>query len=125
PGGYGSIAWNLNNANTAWPGKPVITTETGYIDDVTNPQGLPQSVIATYMPRVIFEQYLNGIQRTYLYELADETGTEPAGLITGTGAPKASYLAIQNLLTLLNDPGPAFTPGSLGFTLAGATQNVQ
>ena len=43
-GGYGSIDWNLALANGAWPGKPVITTETGYVNDLTQVNSVPEDV---------------------------------------------------------------------------------
>src|SRR5450631_2358623 len=69
--GYGSIAWNLLNVNTACPGKPVVTTETGYQTDRALNSAIPEEVAAKYVQRVLLEQWLNGIQRTYLYELLD------------------------------------------------------
>ena len=77
-GGYGSIAYNINNSQTAWPAKPIWTTETGYITDKDNPQGIPELVEGKYAPRMILEQALHGVGRTYIYELIDEGSAMPA-----------------------------------------------
>ncbi len=77
-GGYGSIAYNINNNQTAWPGKPIWTTETGYITDTNNAQGIPELVEGKYVPRMILEQALHGVGRTYIYELIDQ-GSAVAG----------------------------------------------
>jgi hypothetical protein len=59
-GGYGSIAYNINNALTAWHGKQIWTTEIGYITDTNNAQGIPELVEGKYAPRMILEQALHG-----------------------------------------------------------------
>jgi len=64
--GWGSIDWNLALVDKAWPGKPVMTTETGYRYDMENVQGIPEEIAGRYMPRMLLEQFLHGIQRTYI-----------------------------------------------------------
>ena len=122
--GYGSISWNLSNVNTACPGMPVMTTETGYQTDLTLSQSIPEDVAARYVPRIFLEQWLRGIQRTYLYELIDlPPGGSPAdsafGLLHSDFSSKPAYLALMNLLHLLADPGPSFTTKPFGFVLTG------
>jgi hypothetical protein len=126
-GGYGSIDWNLNLAKNAWPGIPVVTTETGYRNDPSNSQGLPEDVSGRYLPRLPLEQWMHGIKRTYLYELADLSAHDGGsfGLLHSDFSPKPGYSALQNLLHLLSDPGPPFTPGELSFKLSGDLNNVQ
>ena len=100
-GGYGSIAYNINNNQTAWPARPIWTTETGYITDTNNPQGIPELVEGKYAPRVILEQALHGVGRTYIYELIDE-GSAIAGdsghfgLARMDGSPKPAFTALKN-----------------------------
>jgi hypothetical protein len=127
--GYGSIPWSLANANTVCPGKPVITTETGYQTATTLKQGIPEEVAAKYVPRVFLEQWLHGIQRTYLYELIDlpsarSEGDSAFGLLRSDYSPKPAYTALMNLLRLLADPGPSFAGGELGFKLTGDFSSV-
>lgn len=127
--GYGSFGWNLNLVRNAWPGKPIITTETGYINDLDNPQGIPEEVSGKYLPRLFLEQLLHGIQRTYIYQLLDLGNKEKFpdnsfGLVHSDFTPKPGYLAIQSLLRLLSDPGPAFKLDRLDFSLSGDLANV-
>jgi IPT/TIG domain/Putative Ig domain len=125
--GYGSIDWNLALANTAWPGKPVVTTETGYINDLSKANSVPEDISGKYLPRLLLEQWLHGIHRTYIYELVD-IGTQLAdngfGLLHNDFSPKPGYNAIKSLLGLLTDPGPAFPLGNLDYKLSGNVTNV-
>jgi hypothetical protein len=131
--GYGSISWNLSNVGAACPGKPVITTETGYQTDnqtdMAITQSIPEDVAARYVPRVFLEQWLHGIQRTYLYELIDLPSGRPAvdsafGLLRQDYSSKPAYAALRNLLHLLADPGPAFVGQELPFKLVGDLSDV-
>jgi hypothetical protein len=127
-GGYGSIVWNLALTSGAWPGKPVITTETGYVNDLTQMNSVPEDVSGKYLPRVLLEQWMNGIKKTYIYELVDEGSGQPDngyGLLHSDFSPKPAYNAIKNVLGLLADPGPAFQASGLDFTLSGNLANVQ
>jgi putative Ig domain-containing protein/IPT/TIG domain-containing protein len=126
-GGYGSIAWNIAQTTSAWLNKPVIATETGYVTDVNQTSGVPEDVAGKYMPRVFLEQWLNGIKRTYIYELLDvgpNAGDNNYGLLHSDFSPKPAYTAVKNLLNLLSDPGPSFTPAGLDYTLSGNLTNV-
>jgi hypothetical protein len=125
--GYGSIEWNLDLAKRAWPGKPVITTEIGYMNNVSKAYGIPEEVSGKYLPRMLFEQWMHGIHRTYLYELVDLGGhfaDNAFGLVHFDFSPKVGATAISNLLHLLADPGPAFRTGDLNFELSGDLTNV-
>jgi len=58
--GYGSIAYNLNLAHSIWPDKTAIATETGYYT-LNQGQGIPEVIEALYVPRLVLDQYRNGI----------------------------------------------------------------
>lgn len=127
--GYGSIVYNMNIDQTAWPGKPIWTTETGYTTGPSNPQWIPESVEGKYVPRMVLEQALHGVMRTYIYELIDEgqanAGNDGAfGLARQDGSPKPAYTALKNLTALMADPGPHIQAQPLQFSLAGASPNV-
>ena len=125
--GYGSMDWNLALVKDPWPGKPIITTESGYRNDLSNPQAIPEDISAKYLPRLLLEQWIHGIQRTYIYELVDLGGKFPDnsfGLVHSDFSPKAGYRAIKGLLQLLSDPGPPFGSGILNFNLSGDLANV-
>ncbi len=129
PNNYGSIEWNLNVERMFNASKPVMATETGYDTAPATNEGTPELVTGRYMPRVFLEQFRAGVLRTYTYELVDE-GADPLnsqynfGLIRNDGTPKPSFTALANLIGLLKDPGPAFVPGTLQYTLSGNTANV-
>ncbi|MBP6865445.1 MAG: hypothetical protein KBC32_09305 [Candidatus Didemnitutus sp.] len=82
-----------------------------------------------YIPRFYFAHFLKGSAATCSYELVDE-GLDPAnqqhnfGLLYNDLTPKPAYTAIQNLLSLLKDPGPDFIPSSLDYSLSGSTSDV-
>lgn len=127
--GYGSIPWSLSNLKTLCAGKPVMTTETGYQTATNLKQGIPEEVAGKYVPRIFLEQWLRGIQRTYLYELIDlpprrSEGDSSFGLLRSDYSPKPGYSALKNLVRLLSDPGPAFVAQDLNFKLTGELSNV-
>jgi hypothetical protein len=113
----------IQNLQAGWGSVPIITTETGYI--YQDYMSIAYDIGGTYMPRVLLEQYLNGILRTYDYELVDiQSDHTQYGLLTADLTPRPAYTAMANLLNLLSDPGPVFALTSLGFTLNGDTTNV-
>jgi hypothetical protein len=129
-GGYGSINWNLNLAKQAWPDKPIMTTETGYLTNVNKTQGIPEQVAGKYLPRLLLEQWERGIRRTYIYQLVD-MGNESKfadnsfGLLHSDFSPKPAYNAIQNVIRLLSDPGPPFPTKELEYSLTGDATGVE
>jgi hypothetical protein len=129
-GGYGSINWNINLARQAWPGKPVMTTETGYLTNVAKKQGIPEEVAAKYLPRLLLEQWQHGIQRTYLYQLMDlgnenKFSDNSFGLLHSDFSPKPGYNAIQNVIRLLSDPGRTFRTRELQYSLTGDVDRLE
>lgn len=140
-GGYGSIAWNLNNARKYAPQKPTVSTETGYhnaVDSSTSHAGTPEAVAGKYVPRLFLEHFSRGIPRTYAYELIDQKvalasgSSDPEnhfGLLRNDGTEKPAYVALKNLIGLLEEPPtepgePLFAPGALNYSLSGETQGV-
>jgi len=128
--GYGSIDWNLRLANHYAPGKPIIATETGYTDDPAVVNSIPSLIAGRYLPRLVLEQFRNGITRTYIYELLDfpTTGLQQLsgyGLVATNGAWKPAFHALRNLLRLFSDPGPAPAAASLDYVLTGGDPTVR
>ncbi len=106
-GGYGSTGYAMRTASEAWPGAPLITTETGYRTDLPAPQAVPESVQARYLPRLVLEQYLHGIRRTYLYELADDQFSGGLfGLLHSDGTAKPAFTTLRALMAELSDGEP-------------------
>ena len=125
PQGYGSIVFAISAARQTSPTVPIVTTETGYWDDTATEEYVPDPVMSRYMPRVFLEQFLHGINRTYLYALADTTlPGDSYGLLRTDGTEKPAYLSLQALMHLLADNGAAYTPGKLDWSLSGAQSDL-
>ncbi|KQW49052.1 hypothetical protein ASC77_10120 [Nocardioides sp. Root1257] len=132
PGGYrpaNEIRQITDALRASVPGKPLVTTEAGYHNavgaDSAHP-AVPEDVAGTYLPRLLLEHVLRGDRRMYGYELIDEFDdpgrTDPEanfGLLRHDLTPKPAYAAMKNLLGLLADPGPSFSPGSLAVEATG------
>jgi hypothetical protein len=120
-------------AQTTSGAKPVQATETGYHNALsTTDAHKPASERAAgiYLPRTYLEHFRRGVKRTFAYELLDE-GTsssdieEAFGLLRSDYSDKPSMVALRNLIALLQDPGPAFEPGSLKYSLVNAPSDVR
>ena len=132
PGGYkpsNEISQITTAIRGSIPDKPLVTTESGYHNAMNTTNGhrpVPEDVAGVYTPRVLLEHYLRGEKRVYTYELIDEFDnpglTNPEahfGLLRRDWSPKPAYTAMKNLLGLLDDPGPSFTPASLPVKVTG------
>lgn len=118
---YGTFPFWLDQANLDGPGLPSQITETGYMTFPGNPTPytVPEDVEESYIPRTYALAYLNGIGRTYMYELLDEINSPGFGLVDGNMNPRPAYYAIRNLIGALADPGPSFNPGTLPYAVTG------
>ncbi|RJK98184.1 LamG domain-containing protein [Vallicoccus soli] len=85
----------------------LVVTESGYHNatgQATRP-GVTEAAAADYLPRLLLNNKLNGVKRTYVYELMDEkvnvARNDPEqhfGLVRVDGTPKPAYHAVRNLL---------------------------
>lgn len=86
----------------------------------------PEEAVSSYLPRQLLEHWIRGVDRFFCYELLDDPDPSGAdreahfGLLAVAGpaaddlwTPKAQYVAMRNLLSILSDPGPRFGPGGL------------
>ncbi|MCG8365391.1 MAG: hypothetical protein MJA27_18935, partial [Pseudanabaenales cyanobacterium] len=122
-----------NDAAVVTPGKPLISTEGGYhtataINNIT--LGLTDDIHGRYMTRYLLEQFTSGYDRSFVYELLDlkpDPENDDAkynwGLFETDGTPKPAAIGIANLIDLLADPGEAFTPDSLNYSLRGMPES--
>lgn len=140
PGGENPGSWTLDDYNiehsrSISAGKPLIPTETGYHNALNSDgehAGVPEAVAGKYMPRLFLEHFNRGIPRTYLYELIDlfpdsnrDDQESNFGLLRHDGSEKPAFVALENLLGLLEEePEAPFTPGSLDYSLSGETEDV-
>ena len=127
-GGANNPAYFMNLAAVNNPGQSIWISETGFWSlpgAFYAGYGASEAAQAIYEPRVLLDFWNAGAARTYLYELVDYTSNLYWGLLREDGSAKPSFGAIQNLLQTLTDPGPAFTPGALAYSLTGGNSQVQ
>ena len=121
-------------AITACDSQSIMATETGYHNAI-NKYGVSEQASAKYLPRLLLEYYNRGIQRTYIHQLLDlepnPTADRPGlnyGLLRYDGSPKPAFIALKNLLDLLQEPQRSNTNSkpleSLDYTLVGDTENI-
>jgi hypothetical protein len=105
------------------PGMPMVVTETGY---ATVPTVVDELSAAKYNLNTFFENALNGIVRTYLYELVDENSSasdtnagDYYGEFHNDWTPKTGATAIHNLTTILQGAGSGTASGTLNYSVSG------
>jgi hypothetical protein len=115
---YGSWKYFMAAAGLLAPSShyPVVTTETGYTDGCCGITGEATPVDPTtktkYEMRDLLGYFVNGSYYTFIYDLAtDSTGT--FGLTDQYLNPKPAYIAIENLIKILSDPGSSYSPPGL------------
>jgi hypothetical protein len=124
PKGYGSIDYWKNLAEITGPGKPSVVTESGYMTSDSKPYDVPEDFQSAYLLRTLMEMHNAGIVRTYIYEFLDEVSSPDYGILHADLTPKPAYTALKNLIGVLDDKGPRFTPGALDYSLEGASPDV-
>jgi hypothetical protein len=105
------------------PGKPMVITETGY---VTLPGKTDEVTAAKYSLNTFFENAMNGIVGTYVYQLVDTT-TSPAdtnpennyGQFHRDWSPKTGATAIHNMTTILAGGGDGMATSTLNYSVTG------
>ena len=126
-GYYGAINYNVNLAKVTSSNKPVQATETGYGTIAGNPLTLDYRADLRYMSRLFFQQYNNGVRRSYSYEMLDEGGDAVFanfGIVDANLHPKPAYTAIKSLIAALKDPGTPVATKSLTYNITGFNNNV-
>jgi hypothetical protein len=117
--------------------RPVMATETGYHCAVqTTKSHLPvsEAIKARYMPRLLLWAFLQGVRRTYIYELASSFDRGPAdpessfGLMDYRLNRTPAYEAVRNLLSIcLRNGGAAgsggVAPAQVGFSTQDADRH--
>ncbi len=111
------IAPELQQVSAVSANKPVWATEFGFYTDAAGaPAGLmpvSEYVGAVYLLRQYLEDFRNGIQRSYAYELIDDfpdpAGTnvqDHFGLLRNNYTPKPAFYALKDLLSLVGQQAP-------------------
>jgi hypothetical protein len=127
--GFGSITWFLNwHAQYQSPsGKRIQATEGGY-NNYFPVGGISEEAEGKYTARMLAEFFRRGITRTYRYELVNEGqpgGEGVYGLLRNDISEKPSFRAVKNLITILSDRGPDFTPASLNYVFDGSVNDIR
>lgn len=124
---------NISYARSISKNRPLLATESGYHTATawTGPHApVTEEAMGRYIPRLYLDYFNAGFAKSYIYELIDE-GTslshreQAFGLLRANGAPKPAFTSLKNLIGVLADPGPSFTPGRLEYELSGDTTNVK
>jgi hypothetical protein len=118
----------------AYEGKPTMVTETGWSNVMPPVIGsVDERASGSYVPKALLINAQRGVARTYLYSLLDDPPIPtPAaapvmfpeqsrvmGILHSDSSPKPAFTGVKHLTALLADAGGPFTPGSLGYSLAG------
>jgi trimeric autotransporter adhesin len=105
------------------PGKPTVLTETGYS---TMAYIVDELAAAKYNLNLLFENALNGISTTYLFELADlDSSTSDTdydvhfGQFHSDWTPKTGGTALHSLTTILNGAGSGTASSTLNYKITG------
>jgi hypothetical protein len=117
---YGSEAYNIATAQRAAPGKPVISTESGY---ATNLGELTEYTQACYLERLLLVGAMNDVKHRFLYSLMDDN--ENFGLVKLDGTPKLALKGLIGFLNILGEvpdiyvpaPSVAFAQPAMDFTV--------
>jgi hypothetical protein len=124
----------IANARSVTGDKPIFATETGYHNayNASNNSGVSEIASAKYLPRLYLEHFNAGVVKTFNYELInsfnDDTytnGEAHFGLVRTDLTYKPAAFALKNLITLLKDPGPSFTPAALDYTISSPTSDLE
>jgi hypothetical protein len=114
---YAALSWYLENMRDPFkPGAPAIVTEAGYNTQAGAKTAVSETAAAIYTLRLLLNNFMSGIRRTFIYELLDQ-GHDPTeweqhfGLVRADDTPKPSYSALQRLLGALNGKVLAARPG--------------
>lgn len=138
-GDYNLTAWYIPYSQGYSGTLPLWTTEMGYHNYTKylgngEQQGVSQRAGAIYLPIAFFAGFNQGVVHTFSYEFIDET--DDPNLTSGTGeghygllnhdfTPKPAYTTLQNLISILKEPGQQnFQAGSLTVTFSGAPSTM-
>ena len=131
--GTGDLRRFIAAARPVFGRAPLLATETGYHTALaTKSFHLPvsEAVRARYTPRLLLWSFLQGIRRTYLYELiasVDRGEADPEGhfgLLRFDGSATPTFRAVANLMRLFR-AGAAAPASTLDVSLDAAPPDLQ
>ncbi len=125
-GGYGISLSDALARQRMGTTKAVWASENGYkmSRSSSGHPAVTQRAAAKYVPRQILSHLLRGAPRIYGYQLLN-SNAEDFALLNSNGSPRLQFTALKNFVALFKDPGPAFTPATLSYTLTGTLTGIQ
>lgn len=144
---YGSAASTIEHTPTLYeharfdadviamaPAKPNWMTESGLSSGSDTAAYTTLLSSGRLIPRFALRAFRLGYSRWYAYELLDQfdpiyhisnPSEDRYGLYDYNLNPKPGGRALSNIIAILSDPGPSFTPGSLTWTAEGNTTYLE
>lgn len=131
--GRAGLQRRISDVREIFGGKPVMVTETGYHTALESPSGhlpVPPSIKARYLPRLLLWYFMNGLQRTYVYEGVSSfpttrTNAESAfGLLNSDLSETPSYAALRNLMSAVATTGQPVAPRPLDLSVISAPADL-
>ena len=119
-----------DNQGDSSAGSAVWATESGYSTG-TNAGQEDETIQARYIPTMLLDQYNEGFQKSFIYDLADKvnTGTYDGSLGLyeyGAATIKPAGSAVKNLISILQDPqSTPFSAGGLNYSLGTLSADVR
>jgi hypothetical protein len=125
----------LAAARTVSGSRPVVVTETGWhnarYSNATH-NYTSEAAAGVYAPRLLLEYYLRDVPRIYVFHLVNDKW-DPGlkdheahfGLLRYDFSKKPAFIALRNLMRLVDDPGRSFKTGSLDYELRNAPRDLR
>ena len=128
----------IATARRAYPGKPVVMSEFGYVtpNPALSAAPVPEWVCAAYVPRALVVAISRGLGAVAVYELLNQSNRRTLfrgnfGLVEtdALASPdlwrrKQHFYSLARLIRLTRDDGDPFTPDGLRATITGDPQHL-
>jgi hypothetical protein len=89
------------------------------------------AIIAQYVPRLFLWNLMQGVPRTYYYQMMNNRPPNPGdpgagfGLINNDGTLTPQWNNLKLLAHMFADPGPDFAPGAVAASVTGGDSSVK
>jgi hypothetical protein len=136
PGMYpetGTLAAYLKNAKVVYGTRPVIATEMGWTESLGQHDiaAVAPAIIAQYVPRLFLWNLMQGVPRTYYYQMMNDRPPNPSdpeagfGLINNNGTMTSRWNNLKLLAQMFSDPGPDFMPRTVAVGVTGGNGSIK
>jgi hypothetical protein len=110
----------MAQVQTIAPGKPMVTTETGWPTKGSPGGYVTPPAQAILVLDVLLDEFKAGVLQAYVYQLIDvPEATDYYGLFLEDGTPKPAAVALHNLTRILADAKRPTAPRAAAVTVAG------